>query len=56
MSKGMIYIGKKVFLSEALIGENIMLEEKDDGVEAIIFNGMTLAYYDRRTESIIRTD
>lgn len=56
MSKGMIYIGKKVFLSEALIGENIMPEEKDDGVEAIIFNGMTLAYYDRRTESIIRTD
>lgn len=56
MSKGMIYTGKEVFLSEALIGEYIMLEEKDDGVEAIIFNGMTLAYYDWRTESIIRTD
>jgi hypothetical protein len=33
-----------------------MLEEKDDGVEAIIFNGMTLAYYNRKTQSIIRID
>ena len=43
-------MGKKgtVFLSEALTGEYIMLEEQDDGLEAIIFNGITLAYYDRK--------
>lgn len=45
-----------MFLSESLLGEYIMLEEKDDGIEAIIFNGMTLAYYDRRAQSIIRID
>ncbi|WP_438437930.1 integrase core domain-containing protein, partial [Kluyvera sichuanensis] len=56
MSKGVIHIGKEVFLSEALLGEYIMLEEKDDGVEAIIFNGITLAYYDRKSRSIIRID
>jgi len=56
MSKGVIHIGKSVFLSEALIGEYIMLEEKDDGLEAIIFNGITLAYYDRTTQSVIRID
>lgn len=43
-------MGKKgtVFLSEALTDEYIMLEEQDDGTEAIIFNGITLAYYDRK--------
>lgn len=56
MSKGVIHIGKSVFLSEALIGEYIMLEEKDDGLEAIIFNGITLAYYDRTTQSVIWID
>ena len=56
MSKGVIHIGKEVFLSEVLLGEYIMLEEKDDGVEAIIFNGITLAYYDRKSRSIIRID
>lgn len=56
MSKGVIHIGKSVFLSEALIGEYIMLEEKDDGLEAIIFNGITLAYYDRKTQSVLRID
>ncbi len=45
-----------MFLSEALIGEHIMLEEQDDGLEAIIFNGITLAYYDRKTQSVIRID
>ena len=54
--QGVIHIGKEVFLSEALLGEYIMLEEKDDGVEAIIFNGITLAYYDRKSRSIIRID
>lgn len=51
-------MGKKgtVFLSEALTDEHIMLEEQDDGLEAIIFNGITLAYYDRRTQSVLRID
>lgn len=56
MSKGVIHTGKSVFLSEALIGEYIMMEEEDDGLEAIIFNGMTLAYYDRKAQCIIRID
>jgi hypothetical protein len=49
-------MGKKgtVFLSEALTDEYIMLEEQDDGLEAIIFNGITLAYYDRKTQSVVR--
>ncbi len=55
-SKGVIHIGKSVFLSEALIGEYIMLEEKDDGLEAIIFNGITLAYYDRKAQCVLRLD
>ena len=57
-SRGTLYMGKKgtVFLSEALTGEYIMLEEQDDGLEAIIFNGITLAYYDRKTESVLRID
>ncbi|MFP5977227.1 hypothetical protein [Enterobacter mori] len=44
-------MGKKgtVFLSEALTGEYIMLE-------AIIFNGITLAYYDRKSQSVVRID
>ncbi|WAH50949.1 integrase core domain-containing protein [Pseudescherichia vulneris] len=56
MSKGVIHIGKSVFLSEALIGEYIMLEEQDDGLEAIIFNGITLAYYDRKAQCVLRID
>ncbi|MBG0582165.1 hypothetical protein I4O65_20945 [Enterobacter kobei] len=48
--------GMAVFLSEALTGEYIMLEEQDDGLEAIIFNGITLAYYDRKTQSVLRID
>lgn len=56
MSKGVIHTGKSVFLSEALIGEYIMMEEQDDGLEAIIFNGLTLAYYDRNAQCIIRID
>ncbi|MEB4673715.1 hypothetical protein MXL54_02895, partial [Enterobacteriaceae bacterium G50] len=57
-SRGTLYMGKKgtVFLSEALTGENIMLKEQDDGLEAIIFNGITLAYYDHRTQSVLRID
>ncbi|WP_330984965.1 MULTISPECIES: hypothetical protein [Enterobacterales] len=30
------HTGKSVFLSEALIGEYIMMEEEDDGLEAIV--------------------
>ncbi|KAI3489697.1 hypothetical protein L1887_46752 [Cichorium endivia] len=57
-SRGTLYMGKKgtVFLSEALTDEYIMLEEQDDGLEAIIFNGITLAYYDRKTQSVLRID
>ncbi|WP_431639877.1 transposase, partial [Enterobacter roggenkampii] len=57
-SRGTLYMGKKgtVFLSEALTDEYIMLEEQDDGLEAIIFNGITLAYYDRKTQSVVRID
>ncbi|MEP8550370.1 hypothetical protein ABKV88_08535, partial [Enterobacter mori] len=57
-SRGTLYMGKKgtVFLSEALTDEYIMLEEQDDGLEAIIFKGITLAYYDRKTESVLRID
>ncbi|ELP5717448.1 hypothetical protein U3C44_22900 (plasmid) [Enterobacter asburiae] len=45
-------MGKKgtVFLSEALTDEYIMLEEQDDDLEAIVLNGITLAYYDRKPE------
>ena len=51
-------MGKKgtVFLSEALTDEYVMLKEQDDGLEAIIFNGITLAYYDRKTQSVVRID
>lgn len=40
-SRGTFHMGKKgtVFLREALTGENNMLKEQDDGLEAIIFNG-----------------
>jgi transposase InsO family protein len=55
-TKGDIYIGKRLFLNQALRGEYVMLEERDDGLEAIIFNQMDLAYYDRRKQSIIRID
>ncbi|RJT17268.1 transposase, partial [Buttiauxella izardii] len=55
-SKGDIYIGKRLFLNQALRGEYVMLEEREDGLEAIIFNRMDLAYYDRRKQSIIRID
>ncbi|RJT17835.1 integrase core domain-containing protein, partial [Buttiauxella izardii] len=54
--KGVIHIGKRVFLNQALRGEYVMLEEREDGLEAIIFNRMDLAYYDRRKQSIIRID
>lgn len=43
-----------VFLSEALTGEYIMLFEQNDGLTAIISNGTTLAYYDRKTQSVVR--
>jgi hypothetical protein len=46
-------INGTVFLSEALTGEYIMLYKHNDGLEAIIFNGMTLAYYDRKTQSVV---
>ncbi|MGK7245318.1 transposase [Buttiauxella agrestis] len=55
-SKGDIYIGKRLFVNQALRGEYVMLEERGDGLEAIIFNRMDLAYYDRRKQSIIRID
>ncbi|MCP6542173.1 hypothetical protein NL485_29480, partial [Klebsiella pneumoniae] len=57
-SRGTLYMGKKgtVFLSEALTDEYIMLEEQDAGLEAIIFNVITLAYYDRTTQSVLRID
>ena len=32
-----------------------MLEEQDDGLEPS-FNGITLAYYDRKTQSVVRID
>jgi len=54
--KGVIHIGKRVFLNQALRGEYVMLEEREDGVDVIIFNRMDLAYYDRRKQSIIRID
>lgn len=47
-------IGGTVFLSEALTGEYIMFYKQNDGLEAIIFNGITLAYYDRKTQSVVR--
>lgn len=37
-----------VFLSEALTGDHIMPEKQDDDLEAIIFNGIILAYYHRK--------
>lgn len=54
--KGVIHIGKRMFLNQALRGEYVMLEEREDGVDVIIFNRMDLAYYDRRKQSIIRID
>jgi hypothetical protein len=58
VKSGNTVYGKKgtVFLSEALTGEYIMLKEQDDGLEAIIFNGITLAYYDSKTQSVLRID
>ncbi|WP_330984966.1 MULTISPECIES: hypothetical protein [Enterobacterales] len=33
----------------------LLCQQSDDGLEAIVFNGMTLAYYDRKAQCIIRS-
>ncbi|MFS2220947.1 transposase, partial [Pantoea sp. B65] len=54
--KGAIKIGGGLFLSEALQGEYVRVLEVDDGLDAILFDRMILAYYDRVEQSIIRID
>lgn len=54
--KGDIRLGKRLFVSEALRGEYVMLKEVDEGLDVVLFDRMILAYYDRAKHSIIRID
>lgn len=49
-----IKLADNLFLSEALRGEYVRLVEVDDGLDAILFDRLILAWYDRREKRIIR--
>lgn len=54
--KGDIRLGKRLFVSEALRGEYVMLKEVGEELDVVLFDRMILAYYDRAKHSIIRID
>lgn len=54
--KGEIRLNGRLFLSEALKGEDVEFREVDERLDAIHFGKMLLAYYDRAERRIIRID
>ena len=46
--------GRTVFLSEALVGEAVGLEEVDDGVWTIYFGSVVIGRYDERQRRVLR--
>jgi hypothetical protein len=53
---GDIYPGTRLFLSEALQGEYVMMKEVDDGLYMVLFDRLILAYYDKAEHCILRID
>jgi hypothetical protein len=45
--------GRAVFLTESLAGEQVGLEEVDDGVWSIHFTNVELGRYDEKTRSLV---